>query len=194
MFFETSPTHLPPFAMTSVSASALTNSLNRPLKQTVLFLNMPTVSIRESPFMEELGSHGGDGRSAAALCTLLMEPHRPAPPLPPQPLLPSQPPAPPPPNPGWQLLSVYHAAVIDIPYDALCYQLGRKQLAEAAVSCALRCAVRGGVPCGVVWWELSSRFADVRCRVHAVLVAADERVLTSARVGVINNRHRRQGE
>jgi hypothetical protein len=85
MFFETSPTHLPPFAITSVSASALTNSLNRPLKQTVLFLNMPTVSIRESPFMEELGSHGGDGRSAAALCTLLMEPHRPAPPLPPLP-------------------------------------------------------------------------------------------------------------
>jgi len=43
--------------------------------------------------------------------------------------------------------------------------------------------------CGVVWWELSSRFADVRCRVHAVMVAADERVLTTARVGVINAHH-----
>ena len=33
---------------------------------------------------------------------------------------------------GWQLVSVDHAAVIDIPHDALCLQLGRNQLAEAA--------------------------------------------------------------
>ena len=33
---------------------------------------------------------------------------------------------------GWQLVSVDHAAVIDIPRDALCHQLGRNQLAEAA--------------------------------------------------------------
>jgi len=33
---------------------------------------------------------------------------------------------------GWQLVSVDHAAVIDIPHDALCHQLGRNQLAEAA--------------------------------------------------------------
>ena len=33
---------------------------------------------------------------------------------------------------GWQLVSVHHEAVIDIPHDALCHQLGRDQLAEAA--------------------------------------------------------------
>jgi hypothetical protein len=44
MAFETSLTHLPPLATTSATASVLVNSLNCPLKQKVLFLNLPTVA------------------------------------------------------------------------------------------------------------------------------------------------------
>jgi len=40
MVFETSSTHFPPLATTSAIASVLVNSLNLPLKQTNLFLNV----------------------------------------------------------------------------------------------------------------------------------------------------------
>ena len=78
--------------------------------------------------------------------------------------------------------------------DTIRYMRPPLLLTRPRQRCAVRCRVlcgarRCAMRCGVVWWELSSRFADVRCRVHAVMVAADERVLTTARVGVINAHH-----
>ena len=53
MVFETSLTHLPPLATTSATASVLVNSLNCPLKQKVLFLNLPTVTVAAEAALDE---------------------------------------------------------------------------------------------------------------------------------------------